>query len=193
MPYPGQALENPVTGQTIYFMTTARQSAGTELVLESSYRAWGPEPLPHFHPQQEELFEVLQGELMVRLDGQLRTLQRGERLRIGPGQVHAMWNGSPTRAVVRWSTRPALRTEEFLETLFSLAQSGLVTAEGTPGWLQTSLLLHEYAAEFRLAKPPRWLQQTIFAFLRPLARLIGLKAVYGPRMQPAPLAATRRR
>ncbi|GAB2951384.1 hypothetical protein GCM10027048_15450 [Hymenobacter coalescens] len=191
MAYPGQTVENPITGQTLLFEATARQTQGAELVLVSSYRGHGPEPLPHYHPEQEETFEVLQGELTVRLDGQLHRLGPGERLRIAPGQVHSMWNDADTRAMVRWTTRPALRTEDLLETLFTLAQAGLVTAEGVPGLLQTSLLLPEFDREFRLARPPRWVQRLLFGVLRPVARAIGLQAVYGTERRHPELAAVR--
>ncbi|AYA36821.1 cupin domain-containing protein [Hymenobacter oligotrophus] len=180
MAYQGQFIENPITGQSIYFLTTTRQSCGAELVVESSYRGRSLEPQPHFHPTQEEHFEVLQGEVTVRLDGTLRTLRCGEELRIAPGQVHSMWNSSEARATVRWTTRPALRTEEFLETVFTLAQAGLVTPGGVPGVLQSSLLAGEFEGEFRLAEPPRWVQNILFGLLRPIALLLGLRAVYSP-------------
>ncbi|KUG07257.1 cupin domain-containing protein [Solirubrum puertoriconensis] len=180
MAYQGQFIENPITGQSIYFLTTTRQSQGAELVIESSYRGHSTEPLPHYHPAQEEYFEVLQGEVTVRLDGELHTLRRGEELRIAPKQVHSMWNNSEARATVRWTTRPALRTEEFLETVFTMAQAGLVTPSGVPGVLQSSLLAGEFDGEFRLAKPPRWVQKLVFGLLRPLARVLGLRAVYSP-------------
>ncbi|GAB3823759.1 cupin domain-containing protein [Hymenobacter jeollabukensis] len=178
MAYQGQTIENPFTGQSLHFLTTARQTGGTALVLQSSWRGQGSEPAPHYHPAQEELFEVLQGQLTVRLDGELRHLRAGEQLRIRPGQVHSMWNEVDERATARWTTRPALRTEDLLETVFSLAQAGLVKADGAPGLLQAAVLLPAYDQEFRLARPPRWVQRVVFGLLRPLARLIGLKATY---------------
>jgi hypothetical protein len=48
-----------------------------------------------------------------------------------------------------------LRTEEFLETIFSLAEVGYVNAKEAPTLLQTALLIKEYAAEFQLARPAR--------------------------------------
>jgi quercetin dioxygenase-like cupin family protein len=191
MAYQGQSIENPYTGQSLHFLITSRQTGGAELVLESSYRGRGPEPRPHYHPEQEEHFEVLEGELQVRLDGQRRTLRRGEQLRIAPGQVHAMWNEQPGRSVVRWTTRPALRTEQLLETAFGLAQAGLVGPDGAPGLLQSSLLLAEFDREYRLPKPPRWVQRLLFGALRPLARLVGLRAVYAPQPERQEAAALR--
>ncbi|MCC3159621.1 cupin domain-containing protein [Hymenobacter sp. 15J16-1T3B] len=191
MAYQGQTIENPFTGQSLHFLTTARQTGGAALVLQSSWRGRGAEPPAHCHPAQEELFEVLQGQLTVRLDGELRRLRAGDQLRIGPGQVHSMWNEEAERATARWVTRPALRTEELLETTFSLAQAGLVGASGAPGLLQASVLLPAYDREFRLARPPRWVQRLVFGLLRPVARLIGLKATYstGPALPEAVAAA----
>lgn len=188
MAYQGLTLDNPVTGQSLHFLVTGRQTQGRELVLQSSWHGAGPEPAPHFHPEQEELFEVLEGQLTVRLGGQLHQLRAGEQLRIGPGQVHAMWNATEARTLARWTTRPALRTEELLETTFSLAQAGLVGPDGAPGLMQAAVLLGEFGREFRLARPARWVQGLVFGLLRPVARLLGVKAHYGARQPQQPEA-----
>ncbi|KAA9339333.1 cupin domain-containing protein [Hymenobacter busanensis] len=174
MAYAGKTVQNPATGQSIRFIVTSQDSAGRVLEMESSYERRGPEPPAHFHPSQEERFEVLEGELRVRLDGQLRTLRTGEQLHIAPGQVHAMWNPSEDRTTVRWTTTPALRTEEFMESMFGLAQDGRVNAQGAPGLLHVAVLADEFAPEFRLANPPRWVQKVVFGVLRPLAQLAGV-------------------
>lgn len=190
MAYQGLTLDNPFTGQSIHFLVTSRQTQGRELVLQSSWRGHSPEPPAHYHPGQEELFEVLQGQLTVRLAGELHQLQAGQQLRIGPGQPHSMWNAAEERAIARWTTRPARRTEELLETTFSLAQAGLVRPDGTPGLLQAAVLLTEFDQEFRLARPARWAQRLVFGLLRPVARLFGVKAHYGAgKPQPETAAA----
>lgn len=188
MAYQGLTLDNPFTGQSLHFLVTSRQTQGRELVLQSSWRGRSPEPAAHSHPAQEELFEVLQGQLTVRLNGELRQLRAGEQLRIGPGQVHSMWNAAEERAIARWTTRPALRTEQLLETTFALAQAGLVRADGAPGLLQAAVLLSEFRQEFHLARPARWVQRLVFGLLQPVARLLGLKASYGTA-QPRPKKA----
>ncbi|WP_324672090.1 cupin domain-containing protein [Hymenobacter sp. GOD-10R] len=150
MAYTGQVIENPVTGQRIRFVALAEASAGAELVLESTFRGRGLEPPAHFHPEQDEFFEVLQGELQVRLDGKLRVLHQGTTLRINRGQVHSMWNVAEQPAVVRWAVRPALNTETFMEELFAASQN----ERGMPTPQQVGQLLHQFGREFRLAPPP---------------------------------------
>lgn len=184
MAYQGLTLDNPFTGQSIHFLVTSRQTQGQELVLQSSWRGRSPEPPAHYHPGQEEVFEVLQGQLTVRLAGELHQVQAGQRLRIGPGQPHSMWNAAEERTIARWVTRPARRSEELLETTFALAQAGLVRPDGTPGLLQAAVLLGEFSQEFRLVRPGRWAQRLVFGLLRPVARLLGVRAHYGSHPQP---------
>lgn len=164
---------NPVTGQQLTFVAVSQQ----ELVIEASYRAGSKEPLAHYHPVQEEYFEVLSGQLIVRLNNQLSTLHPGDTLRIPAGSVHSMWNSAAFPATVRWATRPALRTEEFHRVVFALAENGKVNAEGVPGLLLVSLLTKEFDHEFRLSRPPRWVQHLVFGLLRPFARMKGLQAI----------------
>ena len=171
-------LSNPATGQVLKLVDNRYPG---ELIMDARYRARSREPLPHYHPVQEEHFEVLTGELTVRLEGRLHTLTSGDTLHIRPGQVHSMWNAADRSALVRWTTRPALRTEEFHRIIFGLAEEGLVNDEGVPGLLQVSLLAKEFDNEFRLANPPRWVQQIVFCLLRPLARLVGLRSTYPAR------------
>ncbi|UOQ68601.1 cupin domain-containing protein [Hymenobacter volaticus] len=69
---------NPVTRQQLTFVATSQQ----ELIIEASYGTGSKEPLPHYHPMQEEYFEVISGQLTVRLNNQLSTLHLGDTLRI---------------------------------------------------------------------------------------------------------------
>ncbi len=109
----GLTLTDPTTGQTITFVRTAADTGGELLELESSYKPGGQKPPAHRHPAQDERFEVLSGELQVRVGRKARTLGPGEVLEIPAGTAHAMHGD----ATVRWEVRPALRTEQFLEAV----------------------------------------------------------------------------
>jgi len=150
MAYTGQVVENPVTGQRIRFVALAQDSGGAELVLESAFWGHGPEPPAHFHPEQDEVIEVLQGELQVRLEGRLQTLHQGQTISIGRGPVHSMWNVAAQPVAVRWVVRPALTTEAFLEQLFAASQN----ERGMPAPQQVGQLLQQFSREFRLAPQP---------------------------------------
>ena len=171
-------MENPVTGQRLAFIRTTTETGGELLEMESHYRPQGRPPVLHYHPAQQERFEVLRGTLRVSLDGQERDLSAGEVLEIEPGIVHEMWNPGTEWAVVNWQVSPALNTERFLRTAFGLAQDGKVKTLGMPGLLQTAVLLRAHDAEFRLARPPRAVQRLLLGVLAPVGRLVGHRAAY---------------
>src|SRR5438045_2844532 len=52
----------------------------------------------HFHPKQAEHFEILEGTMRARIDGQDRELRAGDTLDIEAGVPHSMWNPGPERA-----------------------------------------------------------------------------------------------
>jgi hypothetical protein len=73
MAYKNKTICNPVTGQNITFLQTAQDTGGALLEMESVYNSTSKEPVPHYHPAQEEDFTVLEGSLSVKLNGQLRS------------------------------------------------------------------------------------------------------------------------
>ena len=54
------------------------------LEVEASYRPGGSPPPAHFHPAQDERFEVLDGAMRARVDGEERELADGRRDRDRP-------------------------------------------------------------------------------------------------------------
>lgn len=178
MAFKGKQITNPVNRQTIEFLTTAKESNGQMLAMISTWEPCSAQPATHFHPVQDEVFCVLEGELTLELDGEKRKLRRGETIHISANTVHSMWNESAEKVVAHWKVFPALQTEYFLETAMGLAADGKVGKKGVPDILQVSLLAKKYRREFRLQKPAFLLQQVMFCILAPLAILRGKKAVY---------------
>ena len=83
------------------------------LVMEQAYAADDPPPPPHYHPSQDERFEVLEGAMAARIGDEERVFAAGDAFGIPRGTVHTMGpHGGPAR--IRWEVRPALRTEAFL-------------------------------------------------------------------------------
>ena len=174
----GDALQNPVSGQHLIIRNTAQDTGGELLEVEAVYTKPTPSRPPvHYHPRQEERFEVLDGRLNVLVGGQERTLGEGEVLTVAPGVPHAMW-AAEAGARVNWQTRPALKTEAFFETLWGLAKDGKVNDKGVPNLLRVALIAREYEDEFRLASPPWAVQRLLFGSLAPVGRLLGYRAEY---------------
>ena len=151
-----------------------RRSEPDRLEVEVSYSPGGSPPPAHFHPDQDECFELLSGELEARIDGERRTLRAGDVVRIGRGSVHSMWNPNdmPVKAV--WVTTPRGRTEDWFRELDALGQN----EQGTPGVLAFAPLLNEYRDTFRLAAKPR---AVVSGGLAALA-VVGRRRGYRPAM-----------
>lgn len=128
------------------------KSSSPELLeLEVSYGPGGEPPPKHLHPAQDEHFEVLEGSIRVRADGEERDLDAGETIDVPRGTAHQIWNPSSAPARVLWQTRPALRTLEWFEAIDALHREGKVTGGGTPSPVAMMPLLVKYRDVFRLA------------------------------------------
>lgn len=119
-------------------------STPAALVVESTWTARQQKPPPrHFHPRQDELFDVLEGELTVELGQEPpRVLRAGDTLDVPRGTVHRMWNPSSGRTRARWRVTPRLRTEEMFRYIHN----------GTSP-LRTIAMLRIYRNEFHLPTP----------------------------------------
>jgi mannose-6-phosphate isomerase-like protein (cupin superfamily) len=132
---------------------TVRESTAELLEVEGTWSPSGKPPPNHFHPSQDEHFEVLEGTLRARVDGEQRDLGPGDVIDIPPGSAHQMWNAGTEPARALWQTRPAGRTEQWFAAIDALHREGRVGADGMPGPLAFAVLLSEYDDVFRLAVP----------------------------------------
>jgi quercetin dioxygenase-like cupin family protein len=145
------------------------------LEVEATYGPAGSAPPKHFHPSQDEHFEVLSGAIRTRVDGVERDLAQGERIDIPRGSVHQMWNPSGEPARVRWRTAPAGRTEQWFRAIDALHREGKVGRNGMPGPLAFGVMLGEYRDVFRLAGPD-WLLRPALAGLAAIGKARGYSA-----------------
>lgn len=177
MAYKNKVVTNPVVGLTIKFLQTAQDTHGKLLEMEASYRPYSKEPPPHYHPHQEEDFEIIKGQMTVRLEGKILLLNENDTLHIPANTVHSMWNNSGSTTIINWKTQPALNTEYFLETATGLA-TDKKRRRRMRSLLQRSLLANKYSKVFRLSTPPFLIQKIVFITLAPLAWLFGYRASY---------------
>lgn len=152
-----------------------RSSTSEALEVEATYGPAGSPPPKHFHPAQDEHFEVLEGAIRTRVDGEERELGPGEQIDIARGRVHQMWNPGSVPARVRWRTAPAGRSEQWFRSIDALHRSGRVGRNGMPGPLAFAVMLSEYRDVFRLAGPD-WLLRPLFVGLAVLGRARGYSA-----------------
>jgi mannose-6-phosphate isomerase-like protein (cupin superfamily) len=191
MAYTGQTFENPVSGERITFLQTAADTDGALLEFELELSADGHVPGAHVHPEQEERFHVLEGEMTFRLGARRIVATAGETVIVPAGRVHKFANksGAPVRA--RVEVVPALDMEQLLETTAELALEGNTTRKGMPKPLHLALFVRRFEREVRAPFPPAPLVRALMAPLAAIARKRGHGARYAPALvhAPQPLAA----
>jgi quercetin dioxygenase-like cupin family protein len=152
---------------------TITSASPEALEVEAVYGPGGSPPPAHFHPAQDEHFEVLDGELRARVDGVEHTLGPGDKLDIPRGTKHQMWNASAAESRVRWLTSPAGRTEQWFRAVDRVVREA---GGKQPGPLAFGTLLAEYGDVFRLAVAPEPVLRPVVAALGAAGRLRGHRA-----------------
>jgi mannose-6-phosphate isomerase-like protein (cupin superfamily) len=134
-------------GEKVTVRTASADSDGALLEVEAEWAPAEHKPLAHSHPSQEEHFEVLEGELSLRLGDEKRVLHAGDSVDIPRGTLHAFWNSGSTVARASWQVRPAQRTEEFFATVHRLREEGHGSSNGL-SLLAGAYVAHEFSDEF---------------------------------------------
>ncbi|WP_435064861.1 hypothetical protein [Halobaculum sp. EA56] len=72
-----------------------------------------------------------------------------------------------------------MRTEEWAESVYALAQAGKTNEEGAPGLLQSAVIFDEYPdTSVYLTVAPVFVQQAVSSALAPIGRLLGYEATH---------------
>jgi len=99
----GDIIENPITGETMGFLLTSRETAGELLRIDMTVRPGGFVAGEHVHPHQEERFQIASGRITLRVDGQERVYTAGDLVTVPAGTPHVWWNsgndGLPTNVL----------------------------------------------------------------------------------------------
>jgi quercetin dioxygenase-like cupin family protein len=139
----GQVIEGQ-GGFGLRLIRTAAETDGALLEMEATYGGAGEMPPEHLHPSQDERFEVLEGAVRTVIDGEARRYDAGETFEIPAGTPHQMAGDGPAR--VNWQVRPAMRTAEFFERLYTAIDAG---GEEVP------VVLEEFSPEIQFTASAR--------------------------------------
>src|SRR5262249_6813327 len=154
---------------------TVRRSDPELLEVEGNWGPNGKPPPAHYHPAQDEDFEVIEGTLTVRVDGEQRGLGPGETLAIPSGTPHQIWNSGDEPTGARWQPGPAGRTEQWFRSIDALHTDGRVGRNGMPGPLAFGAYLSEFDDVFRLSVGPEPLTRPLISVLGALGRARGYR------------------
>lgn len=133
----------------VWFLTTGEDSDGAMHEQRVEYRAGSPFPPMHHHPSQDERFVVERGAMCFEVAGTRHVVTAGSAIDVPRGAPHRARNASATEpSVVRWETRPALRTTAFFTAANRLGDGASL--------LDGALLAWTYRDVFRLDGPARF-------------------------------------
>ena len=176
----GDRIINRVTGERIVFRETSRENGGARVVFDTYVRPGGFVAAAHVHPNQEERFQVISGQLDVDLDDKNIRLGPGETVTVPHGTGHRFRNVGDQDVHFRAEIRPALQFERLLATMFGLAQDGKTNQKGLPNPLRLAIIAQAHFNTVQLRYPPVLIQRFGLSFAAPLGRLLGWGPTYTP-------------
>ncbi|MDQ7053772.1 MAG: cupin domain-containing protein [candidate division KSB1 bacterium] len=169
----GDVIENPLSGEKIFFDKTGEETNGESLCGRIVLAPQGIGPPEHIHPIIEERFKVVSGQLHALVNGKERMVSEGEELIVPPGTAHRWWNTTDDEVHIEYVVSPALPLDRFLESVFALVQAGKANKKGLPGPLRMAPILQKHWDVLYLANPPLFIQKIVMGVLAVVARLIG--------------------
>ena len=124
----------------------------------------------HYHPVQEEIWWVVDGEVRFHLDGEWRPLRAADgKVVVPPGTVHGLENRSGAEAHLRAEVRPPMDLREFLEDSARAAREGLFMKGGIPRSLRgarwAARFLKQHSDDVVMSFPPRFAQRAMIGIL----------------------------
>ena len=96
-----QTIDAPEIGLHFEFLHTAEETGGAYTQALVTGRPRGFIRRPHVHVGQTERHEVLEGTLVVKMDGVKHVLRPGDSIEIPPGTPHSQTPGGAGIGVVR--------------------------------------------------------------------------------------------
>lgn len=142
---------------------------GEDLIVYTWLEPGGGLPA-HLHPQQEERWSVLEGEVRFQLGREKRVIGPADgEMVVAPMVKHGLWSVSDREARLQTVVTPALHLRDFLEESAAAASEGLFTSRGLPRGLRgtrwAAQFLKRYREETVMLSPPPVVQRLLFAAL----------------------------
>jgi quercetin dioxygenase-like cupin family protein len=183
-------------GTLIDLKPTESFEGGTVLLMPHTFG-----PPPHFHPKQDEIIKVVQGELEVLKGKKWYTLKAGGKLFISKRTPHTFRNVSNEIVVFDFAVTPKVGLTYLLLTLDELVKAGKITgAKNLKSMLYLNRAMVSFPAVTQSVKPPQVLARLMDFIARALGFTIEterfraeffrpVKLWKGPSRKPADISA----
>lgn len=167
---PGVTITNPVSGERVTWEQTSDQTGGARTVMRMRVAPGGGVRERHIHPRSSERFTVINGTIVVELDGTEYIRHAGQSIRGPAGIAHAWWNGGEVGLEATVEITPSGRFEEYLELGFRWAREGRLNSRGRLGLLRGAAFADAYREDIVYTSPPRAVQRLLVGPCAWLAR-----------------------
>ncbi|MCB0643689.1 MAG: cupin domain-containing protein [Phaeodactylibacter sp.] len=136
--------------------------------------AWAKSPR-HFHPFQTETFQVIAGELHLKVGNtHLVLTSDDDKVVVEPFVLHAFWNELEAETTFIAEIYPPVDIEKGIRMTYQLSKAGKINKRNIPyNPFYSLLLMHYFDSYFRFI--PWKLQQFLFRQGASLARFFGYK------------------
>lgn len=167
--------------ERIEFLATSADTNGELIRCRMQVDPGRPAPPEHSHPAQEERFMVEAGRFAYILGDRQLEAGPGQVVVVPPGTNHTWWNAGTDQLSVVGEIRPALRFEEFVETVHVLIRDGRLPAGGRrPNPLLMAVVADAFRHDWRLTKLSPVARATL-PVLAVIGRAAGYKGRYSMR------------
>ena len=164
----GRVIENPISGERIVIRQSGAETGGALLSFDLFLPPGAHVPARHVHPEQEERFTVLEGQMRFRLGRRRIVAAAGDTVAVPRGTAHWFGNDGPDAAHALVEVRPALRMQQVFEMSEAMGSAGRLLGTRLPRPVQLAAYLLEFQRELAVPGVPRRLLRAVLA---PLARL----------------------
>ncbi|MBO9152408.1 cupin domain-containing protein [Chitinophaga sp. GCM10012297] len=167
-----RTISNPDIGDRVTFLETAEDTNGSHVTVLVELAPGGKNGL-HYHTTFTEHFEVVEGELGLRVGKEFLFLGRGGTASVPLHIHHLFFNPSGKHPVTfKVTIRPARQFEACLRVAYGLATDGKTNKKGIPKKLSHLAALMALGETY-LTFLPHGLQEWLFGYLGKRAKKNG--------------------
>jgi 1,2-diacylglycerol 3-beta-galactosyltransferase len=177
----GRLIVNPISGERIIIRQSGAETGGKLLCFDHFLPPGGHVPARHAHPNQEERFTIMEGQMRFRLGRRRVILARpGETVVVPAGTAHWFGNAGTGVSHARVEVRPALRMEELFESAAAMNVARYIPGATMPRLSELAIFLSEFQPELAVPDMPAFLIKAVMAPFAWLGRRRGRAATRVP-------------
>jgi hypothetical protein len=175
IPHAGQMFAEPAIKSKFVLRRTTADTAGAYVELDLLMEAGGGPGLvaSHVHPDVTEELRVLEGSVVLAVEGEEHVLNAGGRAKIPKVVSHAIVNRSDRFALVRGRFEPAAHLDTYY---VQVNRAGGFAGAGTA---RLAVLSNRFGQQYP-GWLPLWMTKVGHQLLVPSARLAGVPTHYPP-------------